>query len=111
MFVGRTQELKQLEDAYRQERNAAVVLYGRYGIGKTELAALLAKDKPTFVYLARELSEQEQCYCFARELGVSAEGVVPDFYSSLKQAVANRADKTKKALIIIDEFHFLAGRE
>ena len=44
MFVGRTQELKQLEDAYRQERNAAVVLYGRYGIGKTELAALFAKE-------------------------------------------------------------------
>ncbi len=107
MFVGRTQELKQLEDAYRQERNAAVVLYGRYGIGKTELAALLAKDKPTFVYLARELSEQEQRFCFAKELGVPAEDKVPDFYSSLKQAVANREDKTKKALIIIDEFHFL----
>jgi len=107
MFVGRTQELKQLEDAYRQERNAAVVLYGRYGIGKTELAALLAKDKPTFVYLARELSEQEQCFCFAKELGIRTEDKVPDFYSSLKYAVANREDKTKKALIIIDEFHFL----
>ena len=70
MFVGRTQELKQLEDAYRQERNAAVVLYGRLGIGKTELAALFAKDKPTVFYLAKELSEQEQCYSFVKELGV-----------------------------------------
>ena len=70
MFVGRTQELKQLEDAYRQERNAAVVLYGRYGIGKTELAALFAKEKPTLYYMARELSEQEQCFCFAKELGI-----------------------------------------
>lgn len=107
MFVGRTQELKQLEEAYRQERNAAVVLYGRFGIGKTELAALFAKDKPTFFYLARELSELEQCFCFAKELGVAEESTTPDFYSSLKQAVANREDKTKKALIIIDEFHFL----
>lgn len=107
MFIGRTQELKQLEDAYRQERNAAVVLYGRYGIGKTELAALLAKDKPTLYYQARELSEQEQCYCFAKELGIPAQDSVPDFYSSLKQAVANREDKSKKAVIIIDEFHFL----
>lgn len=107
MFVGRTQELKQLEDAYRLERNAAVVLYGRFGIGKTELAALFAKDKPTFFYMARELSEQEQCFCFAKELGVSAEEQIPDFYNSLKQVVANREDKTKKALIVIDEFHFL----
>ena len=107
MFVGRTQELKQLEDAYRQERNAAVVLYGRYGIGKTELAALLAKDKPTLYYQARELSEQEQCYCFARELGAPAEDTVPDFYSSLKWAVVNRKDTSQKVIIILDEFHFL----
>ena len=57
MFVGRTQELKQLEDAYRQERNAAVVLYGRYGIGKTELAALLAKEttSPVLMFLNDEV--------------------------------------------------------
>ena len=107
MFVGRTQELKQLEDAYRQERNAAVVLYGRLGIGKTELAALFAKEKPAFYYMARELSEREQCFCFAKELGIDAEESVPDFYESLKNAVANREDKSKKALVIIDEFHFL----
>lgn len=106
MFVGRTQELKQLEDAYRQERNAAVVLYGRYGIGKTELAALLAKDKPTLYYQARELSELEQCYVFAKELGIATEGPVPDFYNSLKQAVAKQG-VSGKILIIIDEFHFL----
>jgi len=106
MFVGRTQELKQLEDAYRQERNAAVVLYGRYGIGKTELAALLTKDKPTLYYHARELSEQEQCFVFAKELGISTEDTVPDFYNSLKQAVVKQ-EVSGKVLIIIDEFHFL----
>ncbi len=107
MFVGRTQELKQLEDAYRQERNAAVVLYGRLGIGKTEIATLFAEDKPTLFYMARELSEQEQCYCLAKELGVTEEEKAPDFYETLKRAVAEREDKSRKALIIIDEFHFL----
>lgn len=107
MFVGRTQELKQLEDAYRQERNAAVVLYGRYGIGKTELAALFAKDKQTVYYIARELSEQEQCFAMARELGFATDQAAPSFYESLKQAVGNREDKSKRAVVIIDEFHFL----
>ena len=107
MFIGRTQELKQLEDAYRQERNAAIVLYGRFGIGKTELAALFAKDKPTVFYTARELSEQEQRYCFAKELGFAMQEKAPSFYESLKYAVAERENKTKKAVIIIDEFHFL----
>ncbi len=107
MFVGRTQELKQLEDAYRQERNAAVVLYGRLGIGKTEIATLFAKDKPNLFYMARELSEQEQCYTFAKDLGIETGNEVPDFYRVLKQAVAEREDKSRKAVIIIDEFHFL----
>ena len=57
MFIGRTQELKQLEEIYRLERNTAVVLYGRYGIGKTELAKLFVKEKPAVFYVARELSE------------------------------------------------------
>ncbi len=107
MFVGRTQELKQLEDAYRQERNAAVVLYGRCGIGKTELAALFAKDKPTIYYMARELSEREQCFNFASELGVDTGEDAPDFYDSLKRAVAEKGDQSEKTVIIIDEFHFL----
>lgn len=107
MFIGRTQEVKQLEEAYRQERNAAVVLYGRFGIGKTELAALFAKEKPTVYYAARELSEREQCFCMAKELGVLTSEEAPTIYDTLKQAVAGREDKTKKAVIIIDEFHFL----
>ena len=106
MFVGRTQELKQLEDAYRQERNAAVVLYGRYGIGKTELAALFAEDKPVIYYMARELSEQEQSFCFAGELGVETDEEIPSFYETLKQAVQNE-EAEEKTVIIIDEFHFL----
>ena len=107
MFVGRTQELKQLEDAYRQERNAAIVLYGRSGIGKTELAALFSKDKPMVYYLARELSEREQCFSLAKELGIEESEEALSFYDCLKQVVTRREDKSKKAVIIIDEFHFL----
>lgn len=108
MFVGRTQELKQLEDVYRMERNAAIVLYGRYGIGKTSLAALFAKDKPVFYYAARELSEREQCFCMAADAGMEATEAAPDVTECLKQAVQNKGNKAKKTLIIIDEFQFLA---
>lgn len=107
MFVGRAQELKQLEDAYRLEQSSAVVLYGRHGIGKTELAALFAKGKPVFYYAAREVSEREQCFCIARDAGMEAGEAVPDFAESLSQAVKNKGGKTGKTLLIIDEFHFL----
>ena len=35
MFVGRKNELKLLNDAYRSEKNKLVVLYGRRRIGKS----------------------------------------------------------------------------
>ena len=107
MFIGRTQELKQLEEAYRFQQNTAIVLYGRYGIGKTELAQLFTKDKPVAFYVARELSEQEQAYMLAKELGVPSKDEVPDVYTCLKQAVTRLSEKGQKPVIVLDEFHLL----
>ena len=107
MFIGRTQELKQLEDVYRLGKNTAVVLYGRYGVGKTELARLFAKDKPGVFYVARELSEQEQAYAFGREMGASPEDGVPGFYTSLRAAMNRKKREGQKFVVIIDEFHYL----
>lgn len=111
MFIGRTQELKQLEEIYRLERNTAVVLYGRYGIGKTELARLFVKEKPAVFYVARELSEQEQSYALARELGFKESDTAPGIYDTLKQVLKNRGNR--KTVFVLDEFHLLmkAGNE
>ncbi|MGN0506618.1 MAG: ATP-binding protein [Lachnospiraceae bacterium] len=113
MFIGRTQELRQLEEAYRMERSTAVVLYGRKGIGKTELARMFMKDKPAVFYAAKELSEQEQCYLAAEELGVdkqvSDEALqkVPELNETLLRAAENCAAQGKKVVIVLDEFHFM----
>lgn len=111
MFIGRTQELKQLEEAYRMERNTAMVLYGRCGIGKTELAQLFAKEKPAVFYVARELSEREQCYALARELGFQESDPVLSFYESFQQVLKRNGNK--KTVFVLDEFHLLmkAGNE
>lgn len=113
MFIGRTQELKQLEEAYRMERSNAVVLYGRSGIGKTELARLFSSDKPSVFYVAKELSEQEQCFSVAEELDfatteklpVSQEA--PTLYDTLKAAIQKRVTPGKKILLVFDEFHLM----
>lgn len=111
MFIGRTQELRQLEEAYRMERSTAVVLYGRKGIGKTELARIFIKDKPAVFYAVKEVSEQEQCYLAAEELGAVAEsaegdGKVPELSDSLMDAAERCLGGQKKAVIVLDEFHF-----
>lgn len=109
MFVGRTQEMRQLEEAYRMEQNTAVVLYGRKGVGKTELAKMFAKDKPAVFYVAKELSEQEQCCLAAEELGTWEEKRtgVPELWETFLFA-AERAETTgRKTVIVLDEFHFM----
>lgn len=110
MFIGRTQELRQLETAYRMEQNTAVLLYGRKGIGKTELARMFIKDKPAVFYASKELSEQEQCYLVAEELSPSyaaeTEGV-PELYESLAHAVEKASGEGKKVVLVLDEFHFM----
>jgi len=46
MFVGRKNELKLLNDAYRSEKDELVVLYGRRRIGKNSLVKCFAKKSP-----------------------------------------------------------------
>lgn len=106
MFIGRTQELKQLEEAYRAGRNTAVVLYGRLGIGKTELARLFMKDKPAVFYVARELSEPEQSYRMAKELRGTRNDEFSTIYETLHETMQRSGGK--KTLFVIDEFHLLA---
>ena len=45
MFVGRKNELKLLNDAYRSEKDELVVLYGRRRIGKSSLVKCFAEKK------------------------------------------------------------------
>ena len=45
MFVGRKNELKLLNDAYRSGRDELVVLYGRRRIGKSSLVKRFAEKK------------------------------------------------------------------
>ena len=45
MFVGRKNELRMLNDAYRSGKDELVVLYGRRRIGKSSLVKRFAEKK------------------------------------------------------------------
>ncbi len=51
MFVGRKNELKLLNDAYRSGKDELVVLYGRRRIGKSSLVKCFAEKKALLCHL------------------------------------------------------------
>ena len=51
MFVGRKDELKLLDDAYRSGKDELVVLYGRRRIGKSSLVKRFAVKKKPIINL------------------------------------------------------------
>ncbi len=60
MFVGRKRELTILNEAYQGSKPPLVILYGRYGIGKTTLLREFVKDKTHVYYMGREYAREEQ---------------------------------------------------
>lgn len=92
MFIGRKEELKQLNSVYTNEHSNVLVIYGREGIGKTSLALEFCEDKNYIYYKAAEVSEDEQL------LRIEAR---------LNSFVADK-DKDNKSIIIVDEFQYAA---
>lgn len=103
MLVGRTQELKNLENIYRKKGSNLVILYGRKGIGKTTLAKEFAKDKPVFYYSARQVTEKEQVFCIQKECQIQLPSAdYKTFFKILQRK------KGEKPVIILDEFQYMA---
>jgi len=103
LFIGRTQEIKFLEDYYNREKNDLIVVYGRRGIGKTELLRGFSRDKSCLYYTARECSQKEQLLSMQKEWREdnALSGKELSFDALLNEA----ADKY--SLLIFDEFNLI----
>lgn len=103
MLLGRTSELKYLNNYYNREGSQILIVYGQKYIGKTELVREFCKDKPGYYYLARACSEREQAYQWGRQL--SRDGYetdpFPSFYDIFVKIARISSDKK---VLVIDEF-------
>ena len=68
MLLGRTSELRYLNNYYDREGSQILVVYGQKQIGKTTLVRKFAEGKPGYYYHARACSEREQVYQWGRQL-------------------------------------------
>lgn len=107
-FIDRETEMTDLENEYRREGSALVVLYGRRRTGKTTLISEFIKDKPALFFLATEESEAQNRNAFqqqAAELIQSSllkNATVSDWDTVFDAIMEHRFES--KPVIVIDEF-------
>ena len=111
-FIGRSRELRDLEQQYRKKASF-VIVYGRRRIGKTELIREFIKGKDALYYLATEGGEAQNMAELAQGLAeFSGEsymsGVEFKDWQSLFEAFARVRTKRTK-ILVIDEFPYLAN--
>lgn len=106
MILGRTVELKYLNNYYDREGSQIMVVYGERNVGKTSLLMQFVKDKPYHYYQARSASERQQRYLWSCELGQD-EAKAKQFpsFSGILEALIK--DHKGKKVIIIDEFQYM----
>lgn len=103
MLIGRTTELKYLNNYYDRSGSQIIVVYGKKNVGKTALVKEFVNDKPYHYYMSRACSPREQQYQWGKELGDGGIKTLkyPEF-SEIFEGIISK--KTGKKVIIVDEF-------
>lgn len=110
-FIGRTQELAFLNDAYRSNKAEFILVSGRRRIGKTALLAEFAKDKQCLFFSCTQSGNREQLERFSRAVlshGTPASRYLTrfdDWETAFEEL--SRLSGAGRKLIIIDEFPYL----
>jgi len=118
MFVGRDEELEELNKLYKSSRLEVAIMYGRRRVGKTELINHFCKGKKCIFFTAIENSAEYNLNIFIEavhksRLRLSDETfakMIPRDYIQLLDLIAAIA-KQEKIILVIDEYPYLAKAE
>ena len=106
MLLGRTSELKHLNNYYDRDGSQILVVYGQKHIGKTALVRTFMEDKPGYYYQARACSEREQSYQWCRQL--HRDGYDTEPFLSFHDIFAKITRRSSgKKVLVVDEFQHI----
>ena len=112
MFVGRHQELEQLNQAYQENDFQFTVIYGRRRIGKTSLINEFLKDKKAIYYVALEENAEDNLKRFSDAISIfkntdqGGKEKFADFEECFKEIT--RLAQKQRVILVIDELPYLA---
>ena len=111
MFIGRTTELKLLENMYASDKFEFLVMYGRRRVGKTSLLQEFCKTHKAIFFSAQEKNDSLNLADFSKSAQIFFEPRYFGNFSGWEAAleyIGNKAAEDK-LILIIDEFPFVAS--
>ncbi|MCQ2913744.1 MAG: ATP-binding protein [Alphaproteobacteria bacterium] len=109
-MLGRTQELKRLENLYVSEKFEFLVMYGRRRVGKTTILEEFSKRHKCIFFSAQEKNDALNLQEFSKLVQIFFEGMFISCFQNWDDAfdyIGRKSDD--KTVLIIDEFPFLAS--
>lgn len=111
MFIGRSEELKQLDRVYHEKKGALGIVYGRRRIGKTTLLKKFLEDHEGLYFVASEMSIAKNLEIFnalvKKQLNTPYElNDLVSIFSAIIDATEDRP-----YVVIIDEFTYLLQQD
>ncbi len=106
IFIDRQEELKFLEDRYKEPKFQLIVLYGRRRVGKTELIKEFSQRKNSVYFLAERGNVDHNFEKFSARIAeaLGQEGIS---FKGWKETFEYLKKQGKKWIITIDEFPYL----
>lgn len=112
MFIGREEELKFLEDRYKDDNGQLIILYGRRRIGKTETLREFCKDKKHIFFSCTQCTDKLQLNKFSKQLfneNIPAKQYINEFadWESAFRSLSTLPYGSDKKIVVIDEFPYM----
>lgn len=108
MSTGRYYELDALKECFSKEKNSICILYGRKGLGKTELVKEFTKDKTYYYHKCMEVSQKASVMMLGESLcsfmKKEAFDDKLDIYNMLNVLCDEFKSSNKKLILVFDEF-------
>lgn len=113
MFIGRKEELKELNSRYQSSHFEMGVIYGARRIGKTSLIKESIKAERSFYYQAKESNEYDNRRAFSMQvnklIGIPYTVIYPTFSEAFDELIKFAGDES--FVIVIDEIAYLANAD